>query len=108
MIIDHNDMCSTPPGKILPPQLGVPPSFFEIFSTTQLGKFQKSSTPPAKVGGVQTMYISPFASQKHVAFVLLTWKAHGFYLLYYFKPLFECLRVPPFSFCCDAFLVSIP
>ena len=47
--IDHADICSTPPAKILPPQLGLPPSIFEIFSTPQRGKFQKSPTP--QLGG---------------------------------------------------------
>ena len=26
--IDHDDICSTPPAKILPPQLGLPPQHF--------------------------------------------------------------------------------
>ena len=48
---DHYDMCSNPPGKILPSQLGVPPSFFEIFSIPPAWQISEKSYPPAKVGG---------------------------------------------------------
>ena len=45
-------ICALPPQvKFYSPSLVYPPSFFEIFSTPQIGKFQKSSTPPAKVEG---------------------------------------------------------
>ena len=39
------------PAKILPSQLGLPPSIFKIFSTPQLGKFQRSPTLQLKLGG---------------------------------------------------------
>ena len=47
--IDLEDICSTAPAKILPSQLGLPPSIFEIFAT-QLGNFQKRSIPQLKLG----------------------------------------------------------
>ena len=44
--IDHNDMCSTPPGKILPPQLGVPPQlFWDFFYPPSLANFRKVLPP---------------------------------------------------------------
>ena len=64
--IDHNDMCSTHPGKMLPPRLVYPPSFFEIFSTPQLGKFQRSSTPQLKLAGTNYAIIYVFFSRSLV------------------------------------------
>ena len=45
-----------PPALNEPPQLGVPPNLNEIFSTPpNMAHFGDPSTPPTRVGGVQTM-----------------------------------------------------
>ena len=62
-------ICALPPQeKFYLPSLVYPPAFFRFFLPPKLGKFQKSSTPPAKVGGVQTMMASIFQLQKYENF----------------------------------------
>ena len=61
IFIDHNDMCSTPPAKVLPPQLGVPPAFLRFFLPPRPWQISEVLPPQLKLGG--TNYDTPIQLQ---------------------------------------------